>query len=45
MMNGGREDEYKSIPIYSYEFSGSDIIVEVYTGKNDEFAEKKSQSN
>ncbi|MBL4652959.1 MAG: ABC transporter permease [Flavobacteriales bacterium] len=41
MMNGGREDEYKSIPIYSYEFSGSDLIVEVYTGENDEFTGKK----
>ncbi|MBT6439701.1 MAG: ABC transporter permease [Flavobacteriales bacterium] len=41
MMNGGREDEYKSIPIYSYEFTGSDIIVEVYTGKNKEFTGKK----
>ncbi len=41
MMNGGREDEYKSIPIYSYEFSGSDLVVEVYTGKNEEFTGKK----
>jgi len=41
MMNGGREDEYKSIPIYSYEFTGSDIIVEVYTGKNKDFTGKK----
>lgn len=43
MFFGGREDHYKSIPIYNYEFSGSDIIVEAYTGKNENIPGRKTK--
>jgi peptide/nickel transport system permease protein len=45
MLFGGREDEYKSIPIHDYEFSGANIIVEEYTGDNDRFAGKRIPLN
>lgn len=45
MLFGGREDEYKSIPIFDYEFSGSNIIVEEYTGNNENFSGKKIPYN
>lgn len=41
MFFGGKESEYKSIPIYGYEFSGTNIIVEEYTGLNENYPGKK----
>lgn len=41
MLFGGRIDEFKSIPIYDYEFSGTEIIIEEYTGNNENFTGKK----
>ena len=38
---GGHEDDYKSMAIYSYEFRGSDIYVEEFTGRNDSYEGKK----
>lgn len=45
MFFGGKESEYTSLPIYGYEFSGSDIIVEEYTGMNEKLAGKKVTYN
>ncbi len=41
MFFGGKENEYKSTPIHNYEFSGSTIIVEEYTGNNEVYPGKK----
>lgn len=41
MFFGGREHSYKSIPVWNYEFSNDEIIVEEYTGSNEHYAGKK----
>jgi peptide/nickel transport system permease protein len=45
MFFGGREDQYRSIPIYDYEFSGTDILIEEYTGNNEKYTGKKIPIN
>lgn len=45
MFFGGKESDYKSIPIYNYEFSGSAILVEEYTGSNEIYPGKKISYN
>ncbi len=41
MFFGGKESDYNSVPIFRYEFSGADIIVEEYTGLNETYPGKK----
>ncbi|PCJ89486.1 MAG: peptide transporter [Flavobacteriales bacterium] len=41
MFFGGKEKQYKEIPIHSYEFAENVIIVEEYTGMNEDFPGKK----
>jgi len=45
MFFGGAENEYKTIPIYSYEMLGSAIEVEEYTGENEKYPGKKIPYN
>ena len=38
---GGAESQYKTIPIFDYKISGSEIIVEEYTGSNERYPGKR----
>ena len=42
---GGVEDEYKNIPIYSYDFEDENIVIEEYTGSNDKYPGRKVSYN
>jgi peptide/nickel transport system permease protein len=42
---GGRENQYKEIAIYDYWFEGSDIVVEEFTGKNEDIPGKQIAFN
>jgi len=45
MFFGGKETSYTTIPIFSYEFIGSSIMIEEYTGTNERFPGKKIPFN
>lgn len=45
LLAGGKQNRYKEIAIYDYWFEGSDIVVEEFTGKNEEVPGKQIAFN